>query len=213
MSSQRLAPRVIVGCALICALSTFLLRTHTATLEVDASGALLCEAEVEVSVTQDDGSLTTQRMPATRVIPGDEVIFTLHYRNYGTQPAEDVFITNPVPQHMELQGAGNLPAGLEITYSVDGGRIFGPMMQLKMIDFAGGERPAVPSDCTHIRWTFHKPLEPGATGSVGYTALFALLGVVPLAAGVAGYLFGPMGMVSRGLALVAALLILYPAGV
>ncbi len=42
--------------------------------------------------------------------------------------------------------------------------------------------------------------------------LFALLGVIPLAAGVAGYLFGPMGMVSRGLGLLAALLILYPAG-
>jgi uncharacterized repeat protein (TIGR01451 family) len=132
---------------------------------------LRSEAEVEISVTQDDGSQTTQRLPATKVIPGDEVIFTLHYRNYGTEPAEDVFITNPVPQHMELQGPAQLPAGLEITYSVDGGRSFGSMAQLKTTDSAGGERPAVPSDCTHIRWTFHKPLEPGATGSVAYTAL------------------------------------------
>ena len=93
---------------------------------------LRSEAEVEVSVTQDDGSLTTQRMPATRVIPGDEVIFTLHYRNYGTQPAEDVFITNPVPQHMELQGAGNLPAGLFDQWMADG-RSIGPMMRTILV--------------------------------------------------------------------------------
>lgn len=132
---------------------------------------LRSEAEVEVAVLQEDGSQAIQRVPATKVIPGDEVIFTVHYRNYGKAPAENVFITNPVPQHMELQGAVDLPAGLEITYSVDGGRSFGSLSQLKTIDSAGGERPAVPSDCTHIRWTFHKPLEPGATGSVGYTAL------------------------------------------
>jgi TRAP transporter 4TM/12TM fusion protein len=42
--------------------------------------------------------------------------------------------------------------------------------------------------------------------------LFALLGVVPLAAGVAGYLFGPLGMAWRGLGIFAAILILYPAG-
>ena len=132
---------------------------------------LRSEAEVEISVTLDDGSLATQRVPATKVIPGDEVIFTLHYRNFGTEPAEDVFITNPVPQHMDLQGAADLPAGLDIAYSVDGGRIFGPMTQLKITDSEGDERPAVPSDCTHLRWTFEKPLEPGANGSVYYTAL------------------------------------------
>ena len=132
---------------------------------------LRSEAEVEVSVTLDDGSQAIERMPASKVIPGDEVIFTLHYRNFGTEPAENVFITNPVPQHMELQGSAAIPSGLEITYSVDGGRSFGSMPQLKMTDSAGGERPAAPSDCTHIRWTFHKALEPGATGSVAYTAL------------------------------------------
>ena len=132
---------------------------------------LRSEAEVEISVSLDDGTLVNRRVPATKVIPGDEVIFTLHYRNFGTEPAENVFITNPVPQHMELQGAADLPAGLGISYSVDGGRSFGAMSQLKTTDSAGGERPAVPSDCTHLRWTFEKPLEPGAQGSVNYTAL------------------------------------------
>lgn len=128
-------------------------------------------AEVEIPVVLDDGSRTVERVPATQVVPGDEVIFTLHYRNFGTEPAENVFITNPVPRHMELQAAAATPAGLSVTYSVDGGRSFGSIAQLKKPDSAGGVRPAVPSDCTHIRWTFAEPLEPGATGSVYYTAL------------------------------------------
>ncbi|MDA0207190.1 MAG: TRAP transporter fused permease subunit [Acidobacteria bacterium] len=42
--------------------------------------------------------------------------------------------------------------------------------------------------------------------------LFALLGIVPLAACVSGYLFGSLGLIWRALALVSALSILYPAG-
>ena len=42
--------------------------------------------------------------------------------------------------------------------------------------------------------------------------LFAMLGIVPLAACVAGYLFSPLNLMWRVLALVSALAILYPAG-
>jgi TRAP transporter 4TM/12TM fusion protein len=42
--------------------------------------------------------------------------------------------------------------------------------------------------------------------------LFAMLGIVPLAACVSGYLFSSLGIIWRGLALISALSILYPAG-
>lgn len=42
--------------------------------------------------------------------------------------------------------------------------------------------------------------------------LFAMLGIVPLAACVSGYLFGSLSLIWRALALVSALSILYPAG-
>ena len=101
---------------------------------------LRSEAEVEVSLTLEDGTQAIRRVPATKVIPGDEVIFTLHYHNYGTKPAEEVFLTNPIPQHMQLKGAPDLPAGPAITYSIDGGLSYGSMSQLKVIDSDGKER-------------------------------------------------------------------------
>ncbi len=128
-------------------------------------------AEIETHETLADGTQVTRRLLATKVIPGDEVIFTLQYRNYGQEPAEDVFITNPIPKHMEFQSADTPPAGARVTYSIDNGRSFGELAALRVPATNGSDRPALASDCTHIRWTFDEPLQPGATGSVAYTAL------------------------------------------
>lgn len=132
---------------------------------------LSSRAEIEVRETLEDGSLLVRRQPATQVVPGDEVIFTLSYRNFGDQPAEDIFITNPIPEHMEFQSAAAPPPGARITYSVDGGRSFDELSNLRSRDDQGRARAAVAADCTHIRWTFEEPLRPGAAGSVAYTAL------------------------------------------
>jgi TRAP-type uncharacterized transport system fused permease subunit len=53
---------------------------------------------------------------------------------------------------------------------------------------------------------------PAPLVEVGIVFLFALLGIVPLAACVSGYLFSSLSLVWRVLALVSALSILYPAG-
>jgi len=53
---------------------------------------------------------------------------------------------------------------------------------------------------------------PAPAVEVVIVFLFALLGIVPLAACVSGYLFGPLTLIWRVLALVSALSILYPAG-
>jgi TRAP transporter 4TM/12TM fusion protein len=48
--------------------------------------------------------------------------------------------------------------------------------------------------------------------SVAPVFLLAFLGVIPLAAGIAGYLVGPLRLVERSLMLLSAVLVLYPAG-
>ena len=53
---------------------------------------------------------------------------------------------------------------------------------------------------------------PAPWNEVVIVFLFAMLGIVPLAACVAGYLFSPLNLMWRVLALVSALAILYPAG-
>ncbi|MCB1183330.1 DUF11 domain-containing protein [bacterium] len=136
-----------------------------------AADGLVLEAFAEIEVVQEgaDGARTVARVPAETVVPGDEVIYTLTWDNRGGEPADDVAITNPIPEHMELRRADGTPAHVEIMYSVDGGAIFGPLSDLTIPDGAGGIRPAVPADCTHIRWHFHRPLAPGESGQVSYT--------------------------------------------
>ncbi len=134
-----------------------------------AGVALRALAEVEVVQEQPDGTRSVQRVPAETVVPGDEVIYTLVYDNQGSEPADDIFITNPIPEHMEFRRAAANPAGLETLYSVDGGHVFGPLSDLTVTDSAGQSRRALPQDCTHIRWQFHRSLAPGETGQVSYT--------------------------------------------
>jgi uncharacterized repeat protein (TIGR01451 family) len=137
-----------------------------------ASGGieLRATAEVEVPVTAPDGTVAVQREPAEKVVPGDEVIYTMHYRNASRAAADNVVITNPLPAHMLLMRTGGLPAQVDLTFSVDGGHIFGALAQLKVTGPDGRPRPATAADCTHLRWNFTRPLAPGEAGTVDYVA-------------------------------------------
>ncbi len=49
-------------------------------------------------VTIDEaGHRTTQLVDATKVVPGDEVIYTVTFSNISDAAAENVIITNPLP--------------------------------------------------------------------------------------------------------------------
>ena len=135
----------------------------------DGTFVLQAVAEVEIVQENPDGSQVVQRIPAETVVPGDEVIYTLIYDNQGTEPADDIFITNPIPEHMEFRRAAANPAGLETLFSVEGGHVFGPLSDLTVSDSAGQTRQATPQDCTHIQWQFTRSLAPGETGQVSYT--------------------------------------------
>ncbi len=135
----------------------------------DGTFVLQAMAEVEIVQENPDGTRAVLRVPAETVVPGDEVIYTLTYDNQGAEPADDIFITNPIPEHMEFRRAAANPAGLETVFSVDGGHVFGPLSDLTVSDSAGQIRQATPQDCTHIQWQFHRSLAPGETGQVSYT--------------------------------------------
>jgi uncharacterized repeat protein (TIGR01451 family) len=142
----------------------------TAFAQEPAADSLQLRAVAEVEIVQEgaDGIRAVQRIPAETVVPGDEVIYTLVYDNQGADPAEDVSITNPIPEHMEFRRAAAGPAWLKTVYSVDGGHVFGALSDLTISDGAGQNRHALPQDCTHIRWQFTRSLAPGETGQVSY---------------------------------------------
>lgn len=129
-------------------------------------------AEVEVTIKNDRGEKVTRRVEAAKanVTPGDAVIFTTYYVNNGKEPASDIVIDNPMPEYMlYIEGTAEGPE-TRIEFSADKGKSFGAPDNLKMKGEDGNDRPAGPSDYTHIRWTLSKPLAPGGEGSVSFRA-------------------------------------------
>ena len=63
-------------------------------------------------------------VPADRVVPGDEVFYTLEIRNTGSQPLPAPTVDFAVPEHMRYVANSAVGAGAEVSFSVDGGRTF-----------------------------------------------------------------------------------------
>lgn len=140
------------------------------TVQAEGSVALRATAEREVTVLSADGQPVIQRVEAGKITPGDEVVYTIAYANQSDDPAENVVITNPVPEHMACVAVPEA-SPLQLTLSVDGGATFDTPDKLVVIEADGTERPAKLSDCTHLRWTMTHPLAPKAEGKVEFRAV------------------------------------------
>jgi uncharacterized repeat protein (TIGR01451 family) len=125
----------------------------------------------EKQVFNQEGKKELKRVPAAKVLPGDEVIFTISYENIGKESAENAQITDPIPEHMVYTQDSVEGADARITFSADGGKTYHIPGKLFVFDAAGRQFPARPQDYTHIRWTFEKPLPPGAKGEVSFRAI------------------------------------------
>lgn len=131
---------------------------------------LKATAQVEVKTLDAEGRTVVKRVPAKKVIPGTEVIYTIHYSNTGDQPAEHVAITNPIPEHMRYVDQSVFGSDAVITFSIDGSKTFDRPQNLIVVDPSGRSFPARPADYTHIQWVLEHPLAPGAKGQVGFRA-------------------------------------------
>ena len=88
----------------------------------------------------------------------------------GEDTAENINITNPVPEHMIYQENSASGEDTDITFSVDGGETYSKPEDLNITDENGNRRPAENSEYTHIRWTLQKPLTPEENGYVSFKA-------------------------------------------
>ena len=131
---------------------------------------LAVTAEKEVVVTNANGQPETQRVPAAKVIPDDKVVYTIKYVNTGNEPAENVLITNPVPEHMNYLAGTATGKNAVVTFSVDGGHVFDLPEHLTVKTADGQLRKATASDYTHIRWTLEKNVGSRETGEVSFWA-------------------------------------------
>jgi uncharacterized repeat protein (TIGR01451 family) len=132
---------------------------------------LVTKAEREVEVVEK-GVKVRKLEPPVKMVPGDEVLYTLTYTNKTAKPAEKIAITNPMPKHTRYKEGSAAGDGTDITYSVDGGKTFATPDKLTVAikDKSGKDsvRPAVAQDYTHIRWLLKQNVAPGQSGSVRF---------------------------------------------
>jgi uncharacterized repeat protein (TIGR01451 family) len=124
----------------------------------------------QVIVEKDDGTKETRLVAADSVVPGERVVYTISFRNTGSEPAENVVITNPIARTLTYVAGSAAGKNLEVEFSVDGGANFAPATELKVAD-NGVERPATTPDYTHVRWVMRSELAAGGQGQATFAAV------------------------------------------
>lgn len=133
--------------------------------------ALSIVGQMEQEYVNEKGQKAKRLVPITKVVPGDEVVYTITYENKGKEPAERVVVTDPIPAEVTYVDGSAFGAGTEIEFSVDGGKSWGQPAALRVKQADGTERPASASDYTHIRWKLAAQVQPGQKGFVRFRAV------------------------------------------
>lgn len=126
-------------------------------------------AEVPETYVDERGNSATRLVPAARVVPGDEITWTIVASNVCTTPAGDVAITNPVPDHMRYIGDSAFGPGLGVEFSLDGAAFDSPEA-LTVAEADGSRRPARADEYSHIRWVLPRAMGPQESLMVRYRA-------------------------------------------
>ena len=133
-----------------------------------ASNVTLASNVFVERVKQDpSGKSSTVLEPPRLVTPGDKLVFELSYKNKGVEPAADFVVTNPIPDSVAYAGT----EGDSALVSIDGGKSWGQLAALKVEQQDGTMRPALPSDVTHVRWTFTRAIAAGEAGKLSFRGI------------------------------------------
>jgi uncharacterized repeat protein (TIGR01451 family) len=123
------------------------------------------EVKATAAVRQDH-----ELVPADRVVPGDEVFYTLEIRNTGSTPLPPPTVDFAIPEHMRYIANSAVGAGAEVSYSIDGGRTFDRPENL-MVGGGGSLHPATVAEYTHIRWRLKHVLKSKAMALARFRAV------------------------------------------
>jgi uncharacterized repeat protein (TIGR01451 family) len=117
-------------------------------------------AEVEQEVVNAKGEKSTKLVPLAKVVPGDEVIWTITANNICKVASDNVVVADPIPEHTTYVASSAIGPGSDIEYSVDG-KTFAAADKLTVLE-NGVARKARADEYRHIRWNFKNSLAPGA---------------------------------------------------
>ena len=129
-------------------------------------GQVGLQGDVKLEKTVTENGKTEKVLADTKVVvPGDRLLST-SFVNNGATPVEQFVVTNPLPSAVVL--APESAAGLDV--SVDGGKTYGRLADLKVADGNGGQRAAEATDVTHVRWII-PTIAPRQQGKVEFYAI------------------------------------------
>lgn len=126
-------------------------------------------AETQEAYVDERGNAATRLVPAAKVVPGDEVVWTIVANNVCTTPAGDIAITNPLPEHMRYVGSSAFGPGSNIEFSLDGSTFAVPEA-LVVAEADGSRRAARADEYLAIRWVLARPMGPSESLIVRYRA-------------------------------------------
>lgn len=131
--------------------------------------SLETQALQEQAVAGADGARKVTLVPATKVVPGDQVVWQTTARNSCAAPAANVAINQAVPEHMTLVADSATGADMRIQYSLDG-KSFVALADLTVTEADGSKRPARADDVRHVRWLLNGSIGANQSISVRYSA-------------------------------------------
>jgi uncharacterized repeat protein (TIGR01451 family) len=120
-----------------------------------------------VTITAEDGSKQEQWQQPDKLLPGERVGYQIEVNNKGTEPAADIVIANPIPEHTIYVQDSAKGLNTSIEFSVDNGKTFALPAQLFM-EKEGKRVQATSEDYTQVRWMLNTPLAAGASSTVQY---------------------------------------------
>lgn len=130
---------------------------------------LKTSAEAEREVVEQ-GQKVKRLVPAGKVVPGDEIVWTITATNVCKEATDNVVIANPVPEHMTYVANSAMGTGTDIAYSLDG-KEFKSAAELQARAADGTSRAARADEYRAVRWAYKTTFAPGATAFVRYRAL------------------------------------------
>lgn len=101
---------------------------------------------------------------ADQLHPGDQVIFVV---NWKASRVREFTVTNPMPRAISFQRSAD---GSE-EVSIDGGRNWGQLQNLRVRDSDGRTRNATPEDVTHLRWRVPTVMAASGSGQLTYRGI------------------------------------------
>ncbi len=140
----------------------------TSVLAAAPSLDLVTTVQQVKTTTDAKGVQHSQVVPMDKALPGAELVYTITYHNIGKQPAGDVAVNDPIPEHTVYVPGSAEGAGMDITFSIDGGKTWGKPEELKVHNADGTTSDAQAKDYTNIHWVLKGKLAPGASGTVSF---------------------------------------------